>query len=263
MRFTLNANQIALYRLSEWVNPNLGKQPWYRVLQAGKQPTSSWLANVRASGRVSTERFEIRGLAATHVSANLNVDEGKVQISDLNANFMGGTHRGEWRADFSAKSPTCKGSGQFTGVTLAGFAEAMKDDWVSGTADAKYEVSGKCPVDFWPSAEGTMRVEMKDGGFPHISFEDSADALHVNQLEGVANLKDGTIEIEDATVDSTQGHYDLSGTASLAREVDIKLTRVPGGTATAGYAITGTLAEPQIAPMTGAEQARLKPIPSK
>ena len=263
MRFTLNANQITLYRLSEWVNPSLGKQPWYRVLQPSKQGTNSWIANLRASGRLTAERFEIHGLTATHASANLNVDEGKIQISDLNADFMGGKHRGEWRADFNAKSPTCKGSGQFSGVTLAEFAEAMQDDWVTGTADAKYEVSGKCPTGFWQSAEGVVDVEMNDGAFPHISFEDGADAFHVNHLVGLANLKAGTIEIQNATVDSAQGDYDLSGTASLAREVDIKLTRVPGGTATAGYTITGTLAEPQIAPMTGSEQARLKAIPSK
>jgi hypothetical protein len=49
----------------------------------------------------------------------------------------------------------------------------------------------------------------------------------------------------------------LSGTASLNRDLDLKLARLPLGTA-AGYTITGTLAEPRVAPLPGAEQARLK-----
>jgi len=47
----------------------------------------------------------------------------------------------------------------------------------------------------------------------------------------------------------------LSGSAGLNRELEIMAMR----TASAGYAITGTLAEPRVTALPSAEQARLKP----
>ena len=118
-------------------------------------------------------------------------------------------------------------------------------------------------MDFWTSAEGTLTVEMQDGTFPHVLLGEDTGPLHVVSLNGRADLHSGKIEIKDAKMDSADGTYELSGTASLKRDVDLKLTRLAGNAATAGYAITGTLAEPQVAPLTHSEQARLKPLPAK
>jgi hypothetical protein len=46
----------------------------------------------------------------------------------------------------------------------------------------------------------------------------------------------------------------MTGTASLGRALDLKLTR-----AGAGYSITGTLAEPRVEMSTAETQAQLKP----
>ena len=45
-----------------------------------------------------------QGLEATGVSAKVSLDSGKLQISDLTADFLGGQHRGEWQADFSREA---------------------------------------------------------------------------------------------------------------------------------------------------------------
>jgi len=51
----------------------------------------------------------------------------------------------------------------------------------------------------------------------------------------------------------------VNGSATLKREIDFKLTRVPVGSGTSAYAITGTLAQPHVAVVSRTEQARLKP----
>ena len=263
IKFLLNANQITLSELSEWASPGPRKRPWYRVLEPNTPSGPSVLASLSASGHITADQLLIHGVAAKHVSANVGMNGGKLELSEVDADFVGGKHRGEWIADFSVKPAICKGRGKFSGVSLAGFAKAMDDGWIAGTANAGYQVSGNCPADFWTSADGTLNVDMQDGTFPHVLLGEDTGPLHVVSLVGRADLHAGKIEIKDAKLDSTDGTYDLSGTASLKRDLDLKLTRVAGNATAAGYLITGTLAEPQVAPLTRSEQARLKPLPPK
>jgi hypothetical protein len=219
---------------------------------------------VRASGQLATERFQVQGLEATGVSAKVSLDNGKLQISDLTADFLGGQHRGEWQADFSLQPAVCKGSGNMTGTSLAGLADAMKDGWIAGTADASYEVKGPCPAEFWSAAEGTLQFDIKDGALPHVSLAEDGEPMKVTRMVGVARLREGQIEMRDARLDSPDGTFQLSGTASLNGELDLKLARVPNNAALADYTITGTRAEPQVNRSSSSEtQARLKADPAK
>ena len=67
----------------------------------------------------------------------------------------------------------------------------------------------------------------------------------------------------DARLNSSDGKFQLNGTASLKGELDLKLARTPNaatGTGTAGYTVTGTLAEPRVIRLISPEtQAKLKP----
>jgi len=264
VNFKLHADQIALGQLREWVSPSPKARPWYLVLEPSARIRPSFLANVRASGQLATERFQVQGLEATGVSAKLSLDNGKLQISDLTADFLGGQHRGEWQADFSLKPAVCKGRGSMTGASLAELADEMKDGWIGGTADTSYEVKGPCPAEFWSSAEGTLQFDIKDGALPHVSLAEDGEPMKVTRLVGVARLREGQIEMRDARLDSPDGKFQLSGTASLKGELDLQLARVPNNAALAGYTITGTLAEPQVNRSSSSEtQARLKADPAK
>lgn len=262
--FSLSANQIALGELRDWVSPRPKARPWYRVLESNAQAGTSFLASVRASGRVTTQQLLAQGLAATHVSANVSLDSGKLQISELNADFLGGKHRGEWRTDFRAKPTVCIGSGSVTGISLARLADAMKDQWIAGTANTSYEVKGTCPAEFWTLAEGTLQFDVRDGTLPHISLAEDMGALKVTRFSGKARLQAGRLDIKDAKLDSVGGKFLVSGTASWKRDLDMKLARIPSGGAASAYTITGTLAEPRVIRLAGPEtQARLKPEPAK
>jgi hypothetical protein len=264
VNFKLIADQIALGQLREWVSPSPKARPWYLVLQPSARIRPSFLANVRASGQLATERLQVQGLEATAVSAQVSLDNGKLQISDLTADFLGGQHRGQWQADFSLQPAACQGSGNMTGTSLAGLADAMKDGWIGGTADASYEVQGPCSAEFWSSAGGTLQFDIKEGALPQVSLAEDGEPMKVTRLVGVARLREGQIEMRDARLDSPEGKFQLSGTASLKGELDLNLARVPNNAALAGYTITGNWAEPQVNRSSSSEtQARLKADPAK
>lgn len=259
VHFALNTNQAALGDLQEWLNPNSRKRPWYRVLTIGGETRPAWWTTIRAGGRVTAARFQIHGIDASHVSANLNLEDGKLRIAALTADVLEGKHRGDWTFNFLKTPALCVGAGDLTGISLSAMADLMNDSWIAGTANGSYELKGPCPADFWPSADGKLRVEVTDALFPHVMIHDGAAALQASHIKGQARLHDGEIAITDTHLISPGGSYDLTGTASLKRDVNLTLTRISNGVPEAGYRIGGTLEAPRVTPLSRTEQAQLKP----
>jgi len=257
VHFQFNTDEISLNEVNDWAYPSPKSRPWYRLGSA--QPAPSLLARVWASGRVTADRFVLRGVSASGLSANVRLNAGKLELSSLDAELLGGTYRGKWQADFGVKPAVCSGSGNVTGISLASVSRLMKDDWVEGIAGASYEIRGPCAADFWQSSEGTLEVNVADGSLPHVLFGENAETLKVRKFTAKARLHDGEIEVSDGKLDSPEGTYDVSGTATLQREIDFTIARAPAGAGINAYTITGTLAEPRVAPINGTEQARLKP----
>jgi hypothetical protein len=257
VRFQLNTDEISLNEANEWANPSPKSRPWYRLGAA--RPAPSLLARVRATGRVTADRFVLRGVMASKLSANVSLDAGKLEVTSVDADLLGGKHRGKWLADFGVKPALCRGSGSLTGISLGNISRLMKDEWVDGTAGASYEIRGPCSADFWQTSEGTLQVNVADGSLPHVLFGESAETLKIRKFTAQAQLHAGTIEVSEGELDSPEGTYEVSGTATLMREIDFKMARVPSGSGVSSYTITGTLAEPHVTPIPGTEQARLKP----
>ena len=258
--FALNTGDASFAQLNEWAHPGPKKRAWYQVLEGNTPTAPSFLARLQASGSIKANRLQIGSVDVAHISARLVLDRGTLNVPELNADFLGGRHRGTWHADFNSKPALCGGSGQLAGVSLARLASAMKDPWIVGTATANYQIRGSCTTDFWRSAEGTLRVEMRDGAWHHISLGTSQEPLQFTRFSGQADLNDGKIELSNTNVDSPEGKYEISGTATLQREISLKMTRQSAST---GYAISGTIAEPLVTPLGRTEQARLKTPPAK
>jgi len=255
MNFDLHADEISTDRLNAWLNPN-ASQPWYRFALAPNSGGHSFLTAITASGTFTANRALIRNLEANRVSARLLLDQGKMRVWELTADMLGGKHRGDWRADFTVKPPSYEGSGSMEAVALDELADAMHDNWIVGTASAKYqlELAGFSFAELAESAKGSLRFDMRDGALPHIMV--SAAPLRVRHFTGVLAAKDNNIELQDSTLEAPTANYAVSGKASLNRKLDFKLVS-EGAT---GFSVTGTLAEPRVVPVRRPEtEAALKP----
>lgn len=266
IHFNLNTDEASLSDLRQWAQPNQGERPWYSVLTSAGKSSPSFMASLRAAGSVSANRFLVQHLTATGVSANVTLDAGRLKVSDLRGELLGGTHRGEWEADFTSKPPVYAGSGTFTELSMDQLADSMNDSWIAGVGDAEYQIkaSGVSSGDFWPSADGVLQFEIRDGALPHLSLANDDDPLKIDRFEGRAHLAGGVLEVNDAALVSADGAFQVSGTASLSGEVSFSLKPAPQvnptSAATRAYTITGTLAEPQAVPVVAPEtQAQLKP----
>ena len=263
LHFSLNVDQIALGLVSEWVRPHSKKRAWYRVLDIA-QAAPSLLARVHASGRLTADRLLLHNLSASKVSAAISLDEGRLEVSSLDADLLGGKHQGKWVADSKVKPAECSGSGTLAGISLRSLADAMKDSWIEGTASARYEIQGPCSAEFWQAAEGSLRqVNISNGSFHQVSLGDHGPPLSIQKFTGQVRLHAGTIEVSDGLLNSLDAKYEVSGTATLDRKLDFKIVRDTSGSGSASYTITGTLAQPHVAQSSGTEQARLKPLPPK
>jgi hypothetical protein len=262
VHFSLNTKQVDLSNIHSWLNPN-AKRPWYRVLTSTSESRPAWWTSVHAVGRISADEFHLHNLKATHISSNLTIEHAKLQFSALGADLLGGKYRGEWKVEFANKPAICAGTGTLTAISLSTIAEAMNDGWVAGLADGSYEIKGPCLADFWEKADGNVHVEVRDGLFPHILFADSTEPLRASEIKGKARLHAGDIEIANTQLVSSDGTYQLTGTVSLDRQMNLKLTRISNNPDNAGYSISGTLETPRITALTRTEQARLKTPPSQ
>ena len=266
VRFNLNTEEIGLSELYKWLGSQPSQRRWYQMLSSAEPTGPTFLENLRASGKVSAGRLRIRNIVADRVSASLDLQRGKLKISELRADALGGKHRGDWQADFTGESPVYTGSGTLTGISLQQMADAMHDPWISGTAGGTYQLtaSGADSAAFWQSAEGGLEFDLRDGVLSHISLASDEGPLRVVRWQGHARLRAGKIEIDKGKLVSPAGAYEISGTASLGRVLDLRLSRganaKPAHEGALVYSITGTVAEPRVGLTPAPEtQARLKP----
>lgn len=263
VRFNLNSEEIGLSELSKWFGSQPNQRRWYQMLTPEEPKTPTFLENLRASGKVSVGHLRIHNLVAGRVSASLSLEHGRLKVSDLRADLLGGKHRGDWQVDFTAGSPVYTGSGTLSGISLGKMSDAMHDPWISGTAGGTYQLtaSGRDSAAFWESAEGGLQFDVQDGVLSHISLATDDGPLRVTRWQGRARLRDGQIEIEKGKLVSAPGVYELSGTASLGQMLDLKLARDPDSKPASSlvYSISGTVAEPKVALTSPVTQARLKP----
>jgi hypothetical protein len=275
IRFNLNTEEVKLSALHEWLSSHPKQRRWYQILNAAEPAASSFFANLRASGNVNASRFLISNVTARQVSAAIDLQRGKLKISNLRAEVLGGTYLGDWNGDFTEEPPVYAGSATLNGISLPQLADAMHDAWISGTANGSYQftASGADLASFWQSAEGGLQFDVRDGVLSHIHLANDDEPLRVARWEGSVHLRKGQFEIERGKLLSDQGTYEISGTASLNRVLDFRLVRsadeksAPGssaaGSSAAGpmvYSITGTTAEPRVELSPGPEtQAELKP----
>jgi hypothetical protein len=257
VHFDLHADEIETDRLNQLINPHVRKQPWYGFLSSSAAGVP-YLLTVHAVGKVTANRVVVRKLIGNRVSANVELNKGKLRVSDLHGDVLGGKHVGEWEADFTAKPPEYSGSGTLERVSLDQLSASMNDDWITGSATASYRVktSGLDATGLFASAVSTLKLEARDGLLSHIALTEGTGPLQMQRLTTQLSLHDGKFEVEEGKLETSAGIFQVSGTASLTRVLNLKLTREGAP----GFTVTGTLTEPHVSPIVSPEtQAELKP----
>jgi uncharacterized protein involved in outer membrane biogenesis len=146
---------------------------------------------------LASNRVDVHGLTALRVSANVDLNRGKLRISDLHGDVLGGKHSGELRADFTAKVPEYTGTGSVEQIVLGQLGEVMHDPWVTGTASVNYKASmaGVSAAELFTSASATLVVDAHDGMLVHLALPNSSQPLRMLTFSDRMVLRRGVFDI--------------------------------------------------------------------
>ena len=255
LRFDLYTEEIhtdAIWRAFDGTSG----EPWYKALYSQKS-APSFLATIQADGRVSSKKMSFPHLTLTQVSGRLKIDDRKLSITHLSAEALGGQHIGEWSADFNPRPPVYSGSGTLDHALLGHLSAAMNDDWVQGTVSGTYRVTaaGWKLSEVLKSAVGEAGWEARNGLLTHVILSQN-EPLRFETFSGKLLLRDGEFEVVGSKLQRSDGIYQVSGTASMGRVLNLKLIREGGH----GFSVTGPLNDPHVVAATLPDtQAALKP----
>jgi hypothetical protein len=250
VRFDFQSKEVVAATLLKLFVPATQQQPWYRFLSS-PQGGSAFLANLHAEGKLSAGKVTIQQVAATQVSARIVWNKRVLQLSELRGNLLGGTHLGEWSADFTGPAPQYAGTGGLKNVSLRQIAQAMRDDWASGTVSAGYEVnaSGASADEFYSSVHGALDADAQDATLLHLVLPPGSGPLYARRFAGKLLFRSGRLDVREGKLETGAGIYQVSGTALKGRGLNLQMSK----SATHGFNITGSLAAPRVTPAQASE----------
>lgn len=269
LQFNLTTDQLSTKDFVEWFTPHPAKRPWYRILNPAEPSGDSPFRAVQAHGSLHIGRFGLRKIVATQVATQMDVDRGKVTLTALRAQLLQGTYQGNWTIDASnhdesnhaeSNQPVqYHGAGTLHDISLQQVGTLMNDAWITGTAEGSFDLDGSEDSfrELLARSDGKLQFVMRNGSLTHIEIPGSLVPLPVYRFAGELRLKQGTWELSDGRLESRDGIYRVSGTASRGSGLDFILKRGDEQS----WGLTGTLAKPHIEPTsrTEADAKSIKP----
>ena len=260
LQFDLSADQFSTGDLAEWFTPHPAKRPWYRILNSdpnSNNPSSpSPLFAIQARGNLHVARFGLKKVITTQVSTLVEVDRGKVMLTNLKGQLLQGTHRGDWTIEVTNHNAFDQivhyhGTGILQNISLEQVVALMNDAWITGTADGSFDLEGSADNfrDVPTRSDGKLQFVMRNGTLPLIEIPGSAGPIPVHRFVGELRLKTGTWEIPDGRLESRDVAYQVSGTASATTGFDLIFTRGDDQS----FTLTGPLAKPHVAQINHSE----------
>jgi uncharacterized protein involved in outer membrane biogenesis len=256
IQFHLRSAETSALALNRLFNPLAAKRPWYKILAIGN--SSNYFAKATATGSVAIDKLILGGAVCTRFSSDLDLEKAKLSLTNTHGNLLGGQTAANFKADFSVRPPMYSGTGNFDGVWLSSISELMRTGWIDGEGSANYRftTSGWNLQDLLKQAEVDAKFSIKDGEFPHILLSENAEPLRSSVFSGQLVFRDGAFSLDDTELVSDSGVFNVSGTASLTGDLDLKMTGENSG----GYNVSGTLDQTRVSPITNPPtQAALKP----
>jgi AsmA family len=257
IRFDFHGDQVVADQWSPLLFPKAEKEPWYRFGSAPLHSGSPGLLGLDASGNLSADKVLLHAVVANQVSAKVQMKSGKLEITDLRADLLGGRHLGDWKVDFTSQPPRYTINGEVDRLALGQLAAAIDNAWITGTATGKYQIdaSGFTPAELSASAIGTLQIDARNGVLRPVVLSMGDGPVQMRHLVGGLSLRAGQFDIQHGDLETEIAHYQLTGTASLGRVLNLKLSR----DGAPGFNITGTLTQPRVTPLAApSAQAALR-----
>jgi AsmA protein len=250
-RFDVQADTVNVEELNTLLNPRMKRHPWYRFFGSGGE--ASALAKMRASGRVAVKRLQLGQLAATKASAEFTLDSGRLTLTKINAELLGGTQSGQWQADFTGDEPVYSGSGTVANIAAGQLAGITHAALGTGVINGAYQIkmSGWTGREIWSSAGADSDFDWRNGLWRNVQLGHAP--LQFSDFAGHIVLKDGSFQISTSKMQSSGGAFAVAGSIK-GSELALQFER-DNGTA---YRLRGTLQKPLVVVAPAAE-ASLKP----
>jgi hypothetical protein len=265
IEFALESDAIDADAVNRLLNPDYAPRAWYQVFGPGS--TASTLGRAQARGHLTVGRFSVRSLVATQVTADVQLQHGKLLLSEVRGDLLGGQQRSQWEADFTGPQPAYEGRGTVTGLAMAQLNGLMHDSWGEGVLSGEFTLAlaGWSAPEMGTAASGSASFDWRKGVLRHIQLHPgephgelhpadlrASGPLEFQSFTGKLTLRNGTLTLADATMSSAAGSYKVGGTASLGR--DLRVTLRNGGRS---YTVSGPLDKPKVT--ESSEQATLRP----
>jgi hypothetical protein len=256
IQFHLRSAETSAAALNRLFNPVAAKRPWYKILAIGS--SSNYFAKATATGSVAIDKLILGSVVCTRFSSDLDLQKAELVLTNVHGSLFGGQTGSTLKADFSTRPPLYSGTGKFDGVSLSSIAELMRTGWIDGEGSANYRftTAGWNLQDLLQRADLEANFSIKDSEFPHVVLSENAEPLHSSVFSGQLVFRDGTFSFDDTELVSDSGVFNVSGTASLAGDLNLKMA----GENSSGYNVSGTLDQTRVSPIANSPtQAALKP----
>lgn len=245
-RFDLTADQLTSGGIAEWITPKPARRPWYAILGSQDSSGKSPLLAIRATGTLHIGRIRMKNVEADQILAKAELDRGKITVTDIHGRLLQGSYQGRGVIDLSLQPPHYQWSGTLQNVSLAAVSTAMHDGWATGIGDARFEMtsSGSSASDLMSHLDGEVKFEVHNGTLVHLEISDAPRPFPVHLFAGRIQLKNGIWHLRAGKMESHDGIYQISGTASGIAGLNLTLVRGDDQS----WNVTGSLVKPHVVP---------------
>lgn len=254
-QFNVHTPQVSATTLNQLLNPQAGNK-WYRFLPGTSE--KPYLLTATASGKIAIDRLVLGGTTCNHFSTDLALHHGKVSLSNVVGDLLGGKATAELAADFSSHPPAYSGTATVEGWSFAQISSLMHSAWIDGSGSARlqFKAAGAGMRDLIENADLTADFNIKNGVFPHIILTGTSSPLHATAFSGRLALHGGDFSFEDTKLESENSVYKLSGRASLDGALHLQML----SETSASFNLSGSVAKTRVSPIINSStQASLKP----
>jgi AsmA-like C-terminal region/AsmA family len=270
-QFSLSSDGIDAADLDRWLNPVWRENFLGRMLPflVSHPAANAVPENLRATGHLTLAEFNLGSLAVSSLKGTLAIEGRRVTFANASGQFFGGAVSGSLEADLQPV-PSYRTTLDFSDVDLAALAAASAQipDLFAGSISGHVSVraSGASRSELLASLECTGAASVENGKLKDMNLLDSLRAS--TRVPGATLLENTSanfschrrqIEIRGLRLLHANVAMEASGSIDFSRNLDLRLRVLPqvavgADTAperdAAWYRLTGTLAAPQISPVS-------------